>query len=218
MKTLHEASASRPRRSASTWTTRRTASPARRSRSSSNWPSSPACGPASTPCSGGRRSTSPRSAPSCTWRCAPERAVHRRGRRGRRAGRPRRARPDGRLLRGGAGRGVDGAHRQAHPQRHQRRHRRLGPRPGDGLRGPQALQRPEPDLPVRLQRRRHRLRRSHPRPRPGGDAVHRLLEDLHDPRDDDQRPHGAAPGAWAPWGTRRRSPGTSSPSRRMPKR
>ena len=37
---------------------------------------------------------------------------------------------------------VEGPHRQAHPQRRQHRHRRLGPRPGDGLRGAQALQRP----------------------------------------------------------------------------
>ena len=53
------------------------------------------------------------------------------------------------------------------------------------------------DVPVRLQRRRHRLRRGHPRPRPGRDAVHRLLEDVHDARDDDQRPDGPrlVPGA-----------------------
>ena len=43
-------------------------------------------------------------------------------------------------------------------------------------------------LPVRLQRRRDRLRRGDPRPRPGRDAVHRRVEDLHDARDDDQRP------------------------------
>ena len=47
--------------------------------------------------------------------------------------------------------------------------------------------RPRHDLPVRLQRRRHRLRRGGHRPRPGGDAVHRLVEDLHHPGDDEQR-------------------------------
>ena len=43
------------------------------------------------------------------------------------------------------------------------------------------------DVPVRLQRRRHRLRRGHARPRPGRDAVHHRLQDLHDAGDDDQR-------------------------------
>ena len=51
------------------------------------------------------------------------------------------------------------------------------------------------DLPLRLQRRRHRLRRGDARPRPRGDAVHRLLEDLHHAGDDDQRAHGARVGA-----------------------
>ena len=37
----------------------------------------------------------------------------------------------------------------------------------------QALQRPRPDVPLRLQRRRHRPRRGDPRSRPGRDAVHR---------------------------------------------
>ena len=77
----------------------------------------------------------------------------------------------------------------------------------------------EPDLPLRLQRRRHRLRRGDARPRPGGDAVRRLLEDLHDAGDDDQRPHrprvGRSPASAA---TRTRSPATSSPSRPTPRR
>ena len=63
--------------------------------------------------------------------------------------------------------------------------------PGDGLRGAAALQRPRHDVPLRLQRRRHRLRRGDARPRPRGDAVHRLVEDLHDAGDDDQRAHRA---------------------------
>ena len=93
-----------------------------------------------------------------------------------------------------AQRRVEGPHRQAHPQRHQHRHRRLRPRPGDGVRGAEALQRARHDVPLRLQRRRHRLRRSGARSRSGGDAVHRLVEDLHDARDDDQRAHARAPG------------------------
>ena len=40
-----------------------------------------------------------------------------------------------------------------------------------------------------------RLRRGDPRPRPRGDAVRHLLEDVHDARDDDQRPLGARVGA-----------------------
>ena len=77
--------------------------------------------------------------------------------------------------------------------------------------------RPRDDLPLRLQRRRHRLRRGDAGPRPRGDAVHRLLEDLHHPRDDDQRPHGARLGARQARATRRRSPSTSSPSRPTPR-
>ena len=43
------------------------------------------------------------------------------------------------------------------------------------------------DLPLRLQRRRHRLRGGRPRSRPGGNALHRLVENLHHAGDDDQR-------------------------------
>ena len=115
------------------------------------------------------------------------RRLDRRGRQERRPGRARGARQDGRLRRPRPQRRVEGPHRQAHPERGQHRHRRLGPRAGDGLRGAAALQRSLDDLPVRLERRRHRLRRGDARPRPGGDALHRLVEDLHDARDDDQR-------------------------------
>ena len=58
-----------------------------------------------------------------------------------------------------------------------------------------------------------------PRPGPGGDALHRLIEDLHDAGDDDQRrerPPVAARGRSA--ATSRPSPSTSSPSRRTPRR
>ena len=78
----------------------------------------------------------------------------------RRAGSARGARQDDRLRQPRAQRRVERPHRQAHSQRGQHRHRRLRPRSGDGLRGAQALQRPRHDLPVCLQRRRHRFRRS----------------------------------------------------------
>ena len=55
----------------------------------------------------------------------------------------------------------------------------------------------EMTLPLRLQRRRHRLRRVDPRPRPRGDPVRDLLEDLHDAGDDDQRAAPPASGALA---------------------
>ena len=84
-------------------------------------------------------------------------ADRRRRRRGQAGARD--ARPDGGLRRAGPLRRVDGPHRQADPQRRQRRHRRLRPRPGDGLRGAAPLQPSRDDLPLRLQRRRHRLRR-----------------------------------------------------------
>ena len=57
------------------------------------------------------------------------------------------------------------------------------------------------------------------RPRPGGDAVHRLVEDVHHARDDDQRAHRARLARWpASAATRRRSRSTSSPSRPTPQR
>ena len=87
------------------------------------------------------------------------------------------------------------AHRPADPCRGQRRHRRLGSRSCDGLRGPSPLQPARPRVPLRLQRGRHRLRRGDPRPRSGGDPVRRLVEDVHDARDDDQRAHRASAGS-----------------------
>ena len=50
------------------------------------------------------------------------------------------------------------------------------------------------DIPLRLQRGRHRFRRSGARSRPGGDAVHHLFENLHDAGDHDQRAHARATG------------------------
>ena len=117
-----------------------------------------------------------------------------------------------------AQRRVEGPHRQADQERRQHRHRRLRPRAGDGLRGARATTASATcTLPLRLERRRHRLRRGDARPRPGGDAVHRLLEDLHHARDADQRALGARLVRW-PSSKRRqpRSPSTSSPSRPTP--
>ncbi len=107
-----------------------------------------------------------------------------------------------------------GAHGQAHRQRGQHRHRRLRPGPGHGLRGAADLRRPFPDGAVRFQRRRQRHLGGDPRPRPGGDAVHRELQDLHHPGDHHQRHHRPASGcspAWVPRPTPTRSPATSSP-------
>ena len=42
------------------------------------------------------------------------------------------------------------------------------------------------------------------RSRPGGDAVHRLVQDLHHAGDDDQRAHGARLGCWPGWAATRR--------------
>ena len=109
-----------------------------------------------------------------------------------------------------AGRRLEGAHRQADPERRQHRHRRLRPRAGDGLRGAPALQRSGADVPLRLERGRDGPRRGHPRPRPGGDSLRRLLEDLHHARDDDERPE--RPGVVARR-ARRRPEGGGAPLR-----
>ena len=176
-----------------------------------------ACASASTRCSAATRSTSRRTAPSCTWRCA-RRAAHRSSWTARTScprstrcstGWPTSAEPR-------AERRVEGPHRQAHPQRRQHRHRRLRPRPGDGLRGAQALQRARHDVPLRVQRRRHRLRRGDARSRSRGNAVHRLVEDLHDARDDDQRADSARLVAAGP--RRRREVGRQALRRRLDER
>jgi hypothetical protein len=113
--------------------------------------------------------------------------AHRGRRRRRRRGGARRAGPDV-GVRGARARGpLAGLDRQAGPQRGQHRYRRLRSRPGDGLRSASPLHPAGHDLPLRLQRGRHRLRRGDTRPRPGRDAVHRLVEDVHDPGDDDER-------------------------------
>ena len=103
-------------------------------------------------------------------------------------------RPDGRVLRARPLGRVEGPHRQADPERRQHRHRRLRPRAGHGLRGAAPLHAARPDVPLRLERRLDRLRRGDPRPRRRRDALHRLLEDVHDARDDDERALGAGLG------------------------
>ena len=109
--------------------------------------------------------------------------------------RARGARSDGRVRRSGPGRPLAWAHRPARAHGHQYRDRRLRSRPGHGLRGAEALQRAGPDLPLRVERGRHRLRRSHARSRSRRDPVHRLVQDVHHARDDDERAHGATVGA-----------------------
>ena len=59
----------------------------------------------------------------------------------------------------------------------------------------QVLQPARHDLPFRLECGWHGFRRGHARPVCRGDAVHRLVQDLHDARDDDQRPHRSRVGA-----------------------
>ena len=61
------------------------------------------------------------------------------------------------------------------------------------------------DVPLRVERRRHGLRGGDPRSRSRGDALHRLVEDVHDPGDHDERAHRARLVA------RRRSAVTSAP-------
>ena len=119
------------------------------------------------------------------------RALARRGRHRHRRTGARDARPDGRLRRAHPLRRLERTHGQADPQRRERRDRRLRPRPGDGLRGAAALHAARPDVPLRLERRLHRLRRGDARPRRGRDPLRDLLEDVHDPRDDDERALGA---------------------------
>ena len=191
------ASASRPRPPGSTSTTRSTGSPTRRCASCSRSPTSRACGRASTAMFRGEKInvTENRAVLHVALR-APRGAVDRRRRPGRRAAGPRRARPDGRLRRRASASGAW----TGHTGKRIRNVVNIGI--GGSDLGPvmayEALRHyadREPDLPLRLQRRRHRLRRGDARPRPGRDALHRLVEDLHDARDDDERARARARGA-----------------------
>ena len=74
-------------------------------------------------------------------------------------------------------------------------------------------------LPLRVERRRGGSPRGAPRPRSRGDADDRLVEDLHDPRDDDECARASGPGSsTGSAATRPRSQSTSSPSRRTSRR
>ena len=100
------------------------------------------------------------------------------------------------LRRGGARGRRPRRDRPAVHRRRQYRHRRLRPRAGDGDAGAC-----RPIAPMQL--RAHfvsnvdgaDIARHAARPRPRADAVHRLLEDLHDPGDDDQRRDRARTGS-----------------------
>ena len=171
---------------ASTSTTPRTGSRTRRCVCSSTSPTSPASASGSTPCSPVSGSTSPRIARCCTWRCA----------------RPRvnRSRVDGidvvPAVHEVLGRMAEFADRVRSGQWTGYTGKRILNIVNIGIGGSdlgpvmayealQALQRAQPDVPVRLERRRHGLRRGDSRPRPGPDAVHRLVQDVHHARDDD---------------------------------
>jgi len=144
----------------------------------------------------------PRRRPPDAPRAIADRRRRGRGRRG-----PRGPRSDGGVLRARAGRRVARAHRDADPKRDQTSGSAAPTSARDGLRGPSPLLGPRPHLSLRLERRRHGLRRGDPRPRPGGDPVRRLIEDVHDPGDDDQRAHRARAA---------RSPGSAGPTQRSP--
>ena len=128
--------------------------------------------------------------------------------------RPRGARPDAGVLGPGPVGRVARSHGAADPRGREHRHRRLGSRAGDGVLGAPRVQRPRHHLPLRVERRRSGLPRGGPRSRSADDAGDRLLEDVHDRRDDDERQRasrsGSSTGSAA---TRRRSRSTSSPCR-----
>ena len=201
------ASASARRRRAARSTTRRTALTTRRSRSSSR--SREECGVpradrGDVPRRAHQHDREPR--PCCTWRCARrgrERIVGRRARRRARRARGARAharvrrracaRARGRATPGGASATSSTSASAARTSARAWSSRRCAARAT--ARARRAL---------RLQRRRDRPRRGDARPRPGRDAVHRLLEDVHDARDARQRARGARAGCVAALGDERR--------------
>ena len=87
--------------------------------------------------------------------------------------------------------GLEGVHGETHPQRREPRHRRLGPRPAHGRARARALRRARDAGAFRRQCRPGGLRHGDRGPRPGRDALHRLLEDLHHAGDARQRARGA---------------------------
>ena len=119
-------------------------------------------------------------------------AAHARRRRGRRRGRgAARAAADVGVRRLDPRREPGRPHRPADPQRREHRHRRQRPRARDGVRRAARVQPARHAVPVRVERRRRRSARGAARPRRGRDVVHRLVEDVHDAGDADQRARGA---------------------------
>ena len=152
---------------------------------------------ASTPCSAASRSTSPRTGPCCTSRCGAGRATELIVRRRRTSCRT--------CTRCSAGCAefadrVRSGEWTGHTGKRIRNVVNIGI--GGSDLGPvmayEALRHYSdrgPDVPVRVQRRLDRLRRGHPRPRPGRDAVHHLVQDVHHAGDADQRRLGPRLGA-----------------------
>ena len=141
-----------------------------------------------------------------------------RRRRGRHARGQPGSRPDARVLRRVRERRLERAHRQGHHRRRQHRHRRLGPRPGDGHRGPAALPPARPAGPLRLQRRRHPHGRDPAkRCRPETTLFIVASKTFTTQETIDQRPAPPAPGCSRPLATKRRSPSISSPCRPTPR-
>ena len=89
-------------------------------------------------------------------------------------------------VRSGAWTGATG---ERDPHRRQHRHRRLRPRPGDGVRGAAATSRRR-DIACRFVSNVDGadIAEATPGPRPGRDAVHRLVQDVHHAGDADERP------------------------------
>ena len=101
---------------------------------------------------------------------------------------PRRESEDGRVRRQGPRRLVDRLHRQAHPPRGEHRHRRLGSRSEDGRARAASSGVAGTRYALRLQRRWRRSVQRAANHRRGRDARDHRVEDVHDARNDDQRP------------------------------
>ncbi len=82
---------------------------------------------------------------------------------------------------------VDGRDRQEGHAHRQHRHRRLRPRSRHDLGGARALRDRRHRGALRLEHRPDRPRAEDEGPRPRDDAVHRRVQDVHDPRDPHQR-------------------------------
>ena len=96
---------------------------------------------------------------------------------------------DGDILPQGQVRAMEGLHRQRNLRCRQYRHRRVRPRAGDGHRVPQTLFR-QAGRPFRVEHRRDPHQRNPEAPESRDHALHDCLQDLYDPGDHDQCPHG----------------------------